>query len=75
MLPAAFCAGMTLPLITAYLYRHGSGERAIEHLNDVPELTSLLTEADGLRIVAARMMHLTRAQADEIVAGLDRAGP
>ncbi|MCC6247242.1 MAG: spermidine synthase [Rubrivivax sp.] len=29
MLPATFCAGMTLPLITYHLYRRGSGERAI----------------------------------------------
>ncbi|MBL8344254.1 MAG: hypothetical protein JNN03_02360 [Rubrivivax sp.] len=29
MLPATFCAGMTLPLITSHLYRTGSGERAI----------------------------------------------
>ncbi|MGH8742348.1 MAG: hypothetical protein ACREUN_15615, partial [Burkholderiales bacterium] len=29
MFPAAFCAGMTLPLITATLLRLGSGERAI----------------------------------------------
>ncbi|MBL8326058.1 MAG: hypothetical protein JNJ89_13990 [Rubrivivax sp.] len=29
MLPATFCAGMTLPLITSHLYRHGSGERAL----------------------------------------------
>ena len=29
MLPAAFCAGMTLPLITAALLRAGAGERAI----------------------------------------------
>jgi predicted membrane-bound spermidine synthase len=29
MLPATFCAGMTLPLITAALLRHGAGERAI----------------------------------------------
>ena len=29
MLPAAFCAGMTLPLITASLLRLGVGERAI----------------------------------------------
>ena len=29
MFPAAFCAGMTLPLITASLLRQGSGERAI----------------------------------------------
>ncbi len=29
MLPAAFCAGMTLPLITHCLLRQGSGERAI----------------------------------------------
>jgi len=29
MLPASFCAGMTLPLITAALARSGGGERAI----------------------------------------------
>jgi spermidine synthase len=29
MLPATFCAGMTLPLITEFLYRKASGERAI----------------------------------------------
>ncbi|HUR94793.1 MAG TPA: hypothetical protein VMY76_09430 [Gemmatimonadales bacterium] len=29
MLPATFCAGMTLPLITRILYTGGSGERAI----------------------------------------------
>jgi predicted membrane-bound spermidine synthase len=29
MLPATFCAGMTLPLITRILYTSGSGERAI----------------------------------------------
>jgi spermidine synthase len=29
MLPAAFCAGMTLPLITGALLRRGTGERAI----------------------------------------------
>jgi spermidine synthase len=29
MLPATFCAGMTLPLITAALLRHGRGEAAI----------------------------------------------
>lgn len=29
MLPATFCAGMTLPLITYSLFRAGSGERAI----------------------------------------------
>jgi len=29
MLPATFCAGMTLPLITAALLRQGAGERAI----------------------------------------------
>lgn len=29
MLPATFCAGITLPLITRTLYRSGAGERAI----------------------------------------------
>jgi len=32
MFPAAFCAGMTLPLITASLLRLGAGERAIGHV-------------------------------------------
>lgn len=29
MLPATVCAGMTLPLFTAILYKHGNGERGI----------------------------------------------
>jgi predicted membrane-bound spermidine synthase len=29
MIPATFCAGMTLPLLTHELMRHGTGERAI----------------------------------------------
>lgn len=29
MFPAAFCAGMTLPLITEILFRNGQGERAV----------------------------------------------
>src|SRR6185436_3722602 len=29
MLPATFCAGMTLPLITGALLRRGAGEKAI----------------------------------------------
>ena len=29
MIPATFCAGMTLPLLTHELMRRGAGERAI----------------------------------------------
>ena len=29
MLPVTFCAGMTLPLITTILFRHGGGEKSI----------------------------------------------
>ena len=41
MLPATFCAGMTLPLITKVLMRSGSGERAIGAVYAVNTLGSI----------------------------------
>lgn len=42
MLPATFCAGMTLPLITRMLMRGGAGERAIGAVYAVNTLGSIL---------------------------------
>lgn len=42
MLPAAFCAGMTLPLITAVLIRRGGGERQIGRVYGVNTLGAIL---------------------------------
>jgi len=42
MLPATFCAGMTLPLITRMLMRGGGGERAIGAVYAVNTLGSIL---------------------------------
>ena len=42
MLPAAFCAGMTLPLITATLLRNGAGERSIGSVYGFNTIGSIL---------------------------------
>jgi spermidine synthase len=42
MLPATFCAGMTLPLITRVLMRGGAGERAIGTVYSVNTLGSIV---------------------------------
>jgi predicted membrane-bound spermidine synthase len=42
MLPATFCAGMTLPLITGALLRRGAGERAIGQVYAVNTLGAIL---------------------------------
>ena len=42
MLPATFCAGMTLPLLTRLLLRGGSGERAIGQVYSVNTLGSIV---------------------------------
>jgi hypothetical protein len=42
MLPATFCAGMTLPLITRVLMRGGAGERAIGSVYAVNTLGSIV---------------------------------
>lgn len=41
MMPAAFCAGMTLPLITTLLLRHGHGERQIGQVYGVNTLGAI----------------------------------
>lgn len=41
MLPATFCAGITLPLITRILIHHGAGERAIGTVYGVNTLGSI----------------------------------
>jgi predicted membrane-bound spermidine synthase len=65
MFPAAFCAGMTLPLITVSLLRAGSGERAIGQVYGANTLGAIagvliavhiglpLLDLKGLIIVAA----------------------
>ena len=45
MLPATFCAGVTLPLITRILIAHGAGERAIGQVYAVNTLGSILGAA------------------------------
>ena len=42
MLPATFCAGMTLPLITRILYRNGANERAIGEVYAVNTAGSII---------------------------------
>ncbi|HSY08548.1 MAG TPA: hypothetical protein VK820_08445 [Steroidobacteraceae bacterium] len=42
MLPATFCAGMTLPLLTHALMRRGAGERAIGTIYSVNTLGAIL---------------------------------
>jgi hypothetical protein len=42
MLPAAFCAGMTLPLITTTLLRNGTGERSIGSVYGFNTIGSIL---------------------------------
>jgi spermidine synthase len=54
MLPATFCAGMTLPLITRLLMRDGSGERAIGAVYAVNTLGSIA----GVAIAALVLMPL-----------------
>ena len=48
MLPATFCAGITLPLITHMLMRAGGGERAIGAVYSVNTLGSIVGAAAGL---------------------------
>ena len=45
MLPATFCAGITLPLITRLLLAHGAGERAIGTVYAVNTLGSIVGAA------------------------------
>ena len=45
MLPATFCAGMTLPVITRMLLRSGAGEKAIGRVYGINTLGSILGAA------------------------------
>ena len=45
MLPATFCAGMTLPVITRMLLRSGAGERAIGRVYSINTLGSIIGAA------------------------------
>ncbi len=42
MVPATFCAGMTLPLITHWLIKSGYGERAVGHVYSANTVGSIL---------------------------------
>jgi spermidine synthase/MFS family permease len=49
MLPATFCAGMTLPLMTYYLFQRGYGERAIGSVYAANTLGSIFGVAAGVQ--------------------------
>lgn len=51
MLPATFCAGITLPLITRMLIRAGAGERAIGAVYSVNTLGSILGAASAALVL------------------------
>jgi predicted membrane-bound spermidine synthase len=52
MLPATFCAGMTLPLMTRMLMQHGAGERAIGAVYAANTLGSIVgAAATGLLLL------------------------
>ena len=54
MLPATFCAGMTLPVITRLLLRTGAGERAIGRVYGVNTLGSII----GVSVASLALMPL-----------------
>ncbi len=68
MLPATFCAGMTLPLITRTLVTRGSGERAIGAVYAWNTLGSILGVALGglvlLPMIGLKAMLITGAAID-----------
>lgn len=68
MLPATFCAGMTLPLITRALMANGSGERAIGAVYGWNTLGSILGVMIGglvlLPIIGLKPMLMTAAAID-----------
>jgi len=66
MLPATFCAGMTLPLITRVLMRAGAGERAIGAVYAVNTLGSIV----GVVIAGLLLMPLVGLKALLILGAL-----
>ena len=73
MLPATFCAGMTLPLITAALLRRGAGEQAIGQVYAANTLGAiagvLLAVHAGLPLLGLKGTMITGAFID-VVLGL-----
>ncbi|MBI3349255.1 MAG: fused MFS/spermidine synthase [Burkholderiales bacterium] len=73
MAPAAFFAGMTLPLFTAALLRRGGGERAIGQVyaaNTLGAILGVLVAAHGLMPAIGVGMTLLLAGAVDLVIGL-----
>jgi spermidine synthase len=75
MIPTTFCAGMTLPLLTLALMRHGGGERAIGMVYAVNTMGSitgvLITLLVLLPLIGVKGVILTGA-AIHIALGLSR---
>ncbi len=73
MVPAAFFAGMTLPLFTAALLRRGAGERAIGQVyaaNTLGAILGVLVAAHGLMPALGVGMMLLAAAAVDFLIGL-----
>jgi spermidine synthase len=73
MVPAAFFAGMTLPLFTAALLRRGAGERAIGQAyaaNTLGAILGVLVAAHGLMPVLGVGLMLLVAAAVDFLIGL-----
>jgi spermidine synthase len=71
MLPATFCAGMTLPLITQTLLKNGSGERAIGAVYAWNTLGSIMGVALGglvlLPLIGLKEMLIVGAGLDMLI--------
>ncbi|RZJ07060.1 MAG: spermine synthase [Rubrivivax sp.] len=73
MVPAAFFAGMTLPLFTAALLRRGAGERAVGQVyaaNTLGAILGVLVAAHGLMPALGVGMTLLLAGAVDVVIGV-----
>ena len=73
MAPAAFFAGMTLPLFTAALLRRGAGERAVGQVyaaNTLGAILGVLVAAHGLMPTVGVGMTLLLAGAVDLAIGL-----
>ncbi len=66
MLPATFCAGMTLPLLTRTLLRRGQGEAAIGRVYAVNTLGSII----GVILASLVLLPLLGLKTLAVVAGL-----
>ena len=71
MLPATFCAGMTLPLLTQTLLKQGSGERAIGAVYGWNTLGAIVGVIVGglvlLPLVGLKLMLITGASLDMLI--------